>query len=150
MAETDPEQIKVLKRAFDGFDHDKKGCISTDVVATIMKMMGHRPNAAALKEVILEVDADGSGELDFEEFVVLAAKFMNEEDEAEMERELKEAFRLYDKKEEGFIPTSVLRQILKELDDKLTDEDLDGIIEEVDADGSGTVDFDEFMEMMTG
>ena len=28
------------------------------------------------------------------------------------------------------------------LDDKLTDEDLDGIIEEVDEDGSGTVDFE--------
>ncbi|CAG7678606.1 unnamed protein product, partial [Allacma fusca] len=29
-------------------------------------------------------------------------------------------------------------------------DDLDGIIAEIDTDGSGTVDFDEFMEMMTG
>ena len=29
-------------------------------------------------------------------------------------------------------------------------EDLDNIIEEVDEDGSGTLDFDEFMEMMAG
>ena len=43
---------------------------------------------------------------------------------------------------EGFIPTQVLREILKELDDKLTDEELDGMVEEIDADGSGTVDFD--------
>ena len=43
---------------------------------------------------------------------------------------------------EGSIQTKVLREILKELDDKLTPEELDGIIEEVDADGSGTVDFD--------
>jgi calmodulin len=32
----------------------------------------------------------------------------------------------------------------------LTDEDLDNIIEEVDEDGSGTLDFDEFMDMMAG
>ena len=43
---------------------------------------------------------------------------------------------------EGFIPTEILREILKELDDKLTDDELDGMIEEIDADGSGTVDFD--------
>jgi calmodulin len=43
-----------------------------------------------------------------------------------------------------------LKEILGALDDKLTSTDLDGIIAEIDTDGSGTVDFDEFMEMMTG
>ena len=50
----------------------------------------------------------------------------------------------------GYISTDTLKEILKELDSKLTDEDLDNIIEEVDEDGSGTLDFDEFMEMMAG
>ena len=35
-----------------------------------------------------------------------------------------------------------MKEILKELDGKLTDEDLENIIEEVDEDGSGTLDFD--------
>lgn len=39
----------------------------------------------------------GSGELEFEEFVTLAAQFLVEEDAEEMQNELKEAFRLYDK-----------------------------------------------------
>ena len=43
---------------------------------------------------------------------------------------------------DGYITTAVLRDILAALDDKLTDEDLDGIIEEVDEDGSGTVDLE--------
>jgi Ca2+-binding EF-hand superfamily protein len=42
----------------------------------------------------------------------------------------------------GYITTDVLREILKELDDKITAEDLDMMIEEIDSDGSGTVDFD--------
>jgi hypothetical protein len=42
----------------------------------------------------------------------------------------------------GYITTSVLREILHELDDKLTPDDLDGIIAEIDEDGSGTIDFD--------
>jgi len=39
----------------------------------------------------------GSGELEFEEFCILAARFLIEEDEEQMKRELKEAFRFYDK-----------------------------------------------------
>ena len=35
-----------------------------------------------------------------------------------------------------------MREILAALDDKLTSEDLDGIIDEIDEDGSGTIDFD--------
>lgn len=42
----------------------------------------------------------------------------------------------------GYIPTTCLREILRELDDQLTDEELDIMIEEIDSDGSGTVDFD--------
>lgn len=72
----------------------------------------------------------------------LAAKFIVEEDAEAMQKELKEAFRLYDKEGNGFIPTSCLKEILKELDDQLTDHDLNGMIEEIDSDGSGTVDFD--------
>ena len=42
----------------------------------------------------------------------------------------------------GFIPTSSLAEILKELDDTLSPEDLENIIKEIDTDGSGTLDFD--------
>ena len=41
-----------------------------------------------------------------------------------------------------------LRGLIAELLSPLTDEELDGIIEELDEDGSGTMDFDEFCEMM--
>ena len=75
--------------------------------------------------------------MEFEEFIILAAKFIIEEDVEEMAKELREAFRLYDKEGNGFIPTSCLKEILKELDDQLTNQDLDMMIEEIDSDGSG-------------
>ncbi|KAG8265043.1 hypothetical protein J6590_103703 [Homalodisca vitripennis] len=42
----------------------------------------------------------------------------------------------------GYITTKVLREILAALDDALKPEDLDGMIAEIDTDGSGTVDFE--------
>ncbi len=103
--------------------------------------------------------------------MAIASNFLEEEDDEAMLNELKEAFRLYDKEGSivdygwfkdiqmillhsigvegnGYITTQTLREILAALDDKLTALDLDGMIAEIDTDGSGTVDFDEFMEMM--
>lgn len=58
----------------------------------------------------------GSGELEFEEFVTLAAQFLGEEetvDPAAMLEELKEAFRLYDKEGQYYVPHTVLHTALK-------------------------------------
>merc|ERR1711892_1331732 len=54
------------------------------------------------------------------------------------------------KEGQGFITNEVLKEILQEIDSTLSEEDLEGIIEEVDEDGSGTMDFDEFQEMIMG
>merc|ERR550532_3023411 len=86
-------------------------------------MMGMKVKPSALREIIEEIDEDGSGLL--------------EEDEEALKKELKEAFRIYDKDCMGFISTDTLKEILRELDNKLTEDDINNIIEEVDEDGSG-------------
>lgn len=80
--------------------------------------------------------------MEFDEFLTLTARFLVEEDTEAMQEELREAFRMYDKEGNGYIPTSALREILRALDDKLTEDELDEMIAEIDTDGSGTVDFD--------
>merc|ERR1712115_505798 len=65
-----------------------------------------------------------------------------------MKRELKDAFRIYDKEGLGYITTETLRGLISELLAPLSDEELEGILEELDEDGSGSMDFDEFCEMM--
>lgn len=146
----DEEQISALKKAFESFDTDQKGYITPETVGVILRMMGVKISEKNLQEVIAETDEDGSGELEFEEFVELAAKFLIEEDEEALKAELREAFRIYDKGGNGYITTDTLKGLLRELDNRLTEEDLECIVDEVDEDGSGTLDFDEFMGMMSG
>merc|ERR1711944_311958 len=111
------------------FDFKDQGFLSADDLDDILRGMGFRPS----KEELEEIDEDGSGEIEFEEFCQLCAKFLIEEpDEETMKHELKEAFRVYDKEANGFITTDTLREIISELDQRLTKEDLDGIIEEID------------------
>lgn len=144
----DEEHLAMLKKAFGMFDQKKTGSIEVNKVAAILNTMGQQFDDDELQQLCTDKAKDGK--LDFDSFVSIASNFLEEEDDEAMQAELKEAFRLYDKEGNGYITTQVLKEILKALDDKLTSEDLDGIIEEVDTDGSGTLDFDEFLEMMTG
>ncbi|XP_059084731.1 troponin C-like [Tigriopus californicus] len=144
----EPDQVEVLMKCFNGFC--KEGVVKAETVAEILQMMGLRVKQSSLKEIIDEVDEDGSGELEFEEFCILAARFLIEEDEEQMRRELKEAFRFYDKEGVGYLTIETLKGILLELEPKLEDAQLMEIVDEVDEDGSGTIDFDEFMNMMMG
>ncbi|KAL1453411.1 hypothetical protein WDU94_007551 [Cyamophila willieti] len=109
------DQMSMLTRAFEAFDTEKKGAIGTDIVGTIMEMMGKPQSDEALQEIIAEVDEDGSGLLEFNEFCTLAAKFLEEEEEnpEAMRAELREAFMLYDKEGNGYITTEVLREIIQ-------------------------------------
>lgn len=143
----------MLKSTFEAFDVDRKGFIGTEMISVILDMLGTQLDEDELEEIIDEIDEDGNGEVSFEEFGNLAARFLVEEDDDDTEliqTELKGAFRLYDKAGNGFITIDVLREILKELDDNLNDDDLDNMIEEIDADGSGTVDWEEFKAVMIG
>ena len=56
--------------------------------------------------------------------------------------------RIYDKEGLGYITTDTLRGLIRELLAPLTSDELEGILEELDEDGSGSMDFDEFCEMM--
>merc|ERR1711862_153901 len=145
----DPEQVDSLKKGFDGFDKEG-GTINQTTMMMILKSMGVDVNKTDMENYASEVDEEETGKFTFTMFCSVAAKFMIEDDEEQMKEELKEAFRIYDKEGQGFITNDVLKEILREIDPTLTENDLDNIIEEVDEDGSGTLDFDEFQEMMMG
>merc|ERR1712107_715135 len=98
------------------------------------------------KSLLEEIDEDGSGETEIGQ---LCATFLGEDPDMEtMKRELKDAFRIYDKEGQGSITTETLRGLITELLAPLTNEEVEGILEELDEDGSGSMDFDEFCEMM--
>jgi len=146
----DLETITSMRKVFAMFDQGKSGFVETNKFVNILNTLGQSFDEDELEAKIEEVDTEKAGKVSFDQFCLVVMPFIEEDDDEAMAEELKEAFRLYDKGGDGYITTQVLKEILRELDNKLNDEDLDGMIEEIDEDGSGTVDFDEFMEMMTG
>ncbi|XP_013400682.1 calmodulin-A isoform X3 [Lingula anatina] len=136
------EQIAEFKEAFSLFDKDGDGTITTSELGTVMRSLGQNPTEAELQDMINEVDEDGNGTIDFEEFLQMMAKKMKDSDS---EEELREAFRVFDKDGNGFISAAELRHVMTNLGEKLTDEEVDEMIREADLDGDGMVNYEDFM-----
>jgi len=141
------EQIADFREAFNKFDTEKNGEIPTSELGTVMRMLGHNLKKDQLQLAIEAVDGDGSGSVDFDEFLQLMAK---KTAEAEEEMELRESFRILDKDNQGTISVDVLKGIIKALDEEMSDQDVDDMIAEIDEDASGTVDYEEFKAVMHG
>merc|ERR1712110_425104 len=63
-------------------------------------------------------------------------------------QEFKEAFALFDKDGDGTITTKELGTVMRSLGQNPTEAELQDMINEVDADGNGTIDFPEFLSLM--
>lgn len=81
----------------------------------------------------------GNGEIDFEEFLQMMSKKITTND---TEEEIRDAFRIFDKDGNGLISAHELRQIMMNLGEKLTDEELDEMMREADLNGDGQIDYE--------
>jgi len=137
-----------MKAVFQSLDINDDGTLSLIEIIEAVKKLGGNTTADELKELFDTADADGSGALDFKEFVVflcvcsllgkldknclLTAAFMCAVD----------AFAVFDVKKTGTI-------IFSELDDALDGRGSHDIMlarmKEMDVDGDGSVSFPEFL-----
>jgi len=150
LAEIDASQMDEYKRFFNMFDRQKQGMIMATQVGSIMHAMQQDFDEKTLRKLIQKFDQDNSGKLEFNEFCALVYTVANTVDKETLEKELREAFRLFDKEGNGFISRPTLKNLLKEIASDLNDEQLEAAVDEIDEDGSGKIEFEEFWELMAG
>lgn len=140
------EQVEEYREAFDLFDKDGDGSITTSELGVVMRSLGQEPTVKELENMIKEIDEDGNGAIDFDEFLHMMAK--KHAECADPEEELREAFQVFDKDGNGYISKEELHLVMNNLGEKLTDDEIAEMIKEADADGDGQVNYREFVSMM--
>ena len=138
------DKIAEYKEAFDMFDKDGSGTIDVGEIVKIMKNFGYPIKKSEAQRMISEIDDNGDGELDFEEFVTLREKQTNYVDQTEEELVLT-AFKSFDKDHDVKITNHEFKYLLTQMGDKFTDEELNLLFQESDLDINGTLDYQDFI-----
>ncbi|CAI8605441.1 unnamed protein product [Vicia faba] len=136
-----------LEYVFRKFDVNSDGKISSYELGSIMGSLGQPTTEEELDNMIREVDADGDGHINLEEFIELNTKDI---DSNEILENLKDAFSVFDIDKNGSISAEELHNVMVSLGDQCSLIECQKMIGGVDSDGNGMIEFEEFKKMMLG
>ncbi len=139
-------EIAEYKEAFQIFDKHGEGAISTKELGTIMRSLGLNPSDEDIKEITDIFDNDKNNNLiDFNSFLFIMAKRKNDIDK---EEDLLDAFRVFDKENNGKILARELRYVMMSSGEDLNENDIEDMIHEARAENEEYIDYHKFVKIM--
>jgi len=133
-----------VRNIFNKFDKNGDGKISVSELEEMLSTLGNKTTSDEVKRMMEHIDQNIDGYIDLKEF----ADFHCAGAATKKDEELRDAFDLYDLDKDGLICPKELHIVLNKLDEKCTLSDCERMISNVDADGDGKVNFEEFKKMM--
>ncbi|KAI0020904.1 hypothetical protein F4780DRAFT_779127 [Xylariomycetidae sp. FL0641] len=140
-----PDEIQVFKDLFDSYDSDKGGNISVEEFAKVMSQSpGQPPSEAEVQQIIKEVDLDGDGTINFNEFITMMTgqPYPPQEPYAEYTKAWKE----YEPSTNGSITASQFRQLMAGMGEPVDDSEVENLLNNVD--GEGKLSYKDFLHFI--
>jgi calmodulin len=142
-----PESVLVeYQDAFASFDKGGNGMVPTKLLGPLLRAVGENPSEAEIQDMGIEVDVSTSGFFKFPNFLDMMARKM---DEISAEDEIREAFKVFDSNGDGFINRQELGYVMDILGLQMDKDEIEGQIDEIDIDGDGQINYEEFYNMMS-
>jgi len=142
-------QRQAYELAFLRCDVDHSGTVEVDELSDLLKGFGIEPMTHVLSEVIAEVDEDGSGVIELPEFEkVLDILRIREGFTHKEYTDFMSVYHRFDRDNSGELDTKELSSILSWLGYSVSAERVHEIADEVDIDGSGTINEREYLMCM--
>merc|ERR1719281_703357 len=139
--ELSDEQKQEIKEAFELFDTDKTGTIDYHELKVCMRALGFDVKKQEVLNLMRQHDRAETGSVTFEGFnEILTEKYLERDPEVEIEK----AFTLFDDDGTGKISLRNLRRVARDLGEKLSDDELQAMIDEFDKDQDGMINQEEF------
>merc|ERR1712137_1404018 len=140
------EDLQEFREIFNLVDTDRGGSIGTEELARLMETLGIRTTPEELKLMVSEIDENGNGEIDFDEFVQVMCRKVNTDYSAD---EVRKAFKVFSgNAPEGSIRVKDLENALQVYGrEKLTAEEAKNLVAQIEC-VDGHFRYDEYINMM--
>jgi len=140
------EETEEYRKIFRYFDLDGDGRLSKEeFVKGFNRVMLHKEAQAVVENFIALVDIDGNGYIEYEEFLIGAM----DKERILSYRNLKKVFHNFDSDSSGKISKKEIKNLFgKECEKMVTDKVWEEVVREMDVDGDGEVEFNEFVDLM--
>ena len=139
------DQQEEFKEAFVLFDKDGDGTVSAKELEVVMRAIGLNPTEEEIQRMMDEIVPENDGEIEFEGFMELMAKKLKE---TEIEDELKEAFKSFDKTKKGYYTLEDLKDMVYTYGERIPDDEIQKMFEEQDYNKNGQITFEEFIDIV--
>merc|ERR1719223_2709850 len=106
------EEIEEIREAFNLFDTDASGTIDPKELKSAMQSLGFEAKNQTIYQMIGDIDKDGDGSIDFEEFLDMMTAKMSDKDSRE---DINKVFNLFDVDGSGKISIKNLKRVAREL-----------------------------------
>jgi Ca2+-binding EF-hand superfamily protein len=143
-------EVREIKELFDQFDSDHSGSISLTELRQALSGIGLNDNQT-FNQIWIEADRDKSGYIDLDEFMTM---LVGPDHDTESKDDIRRVYDLFLGDDAGSITNGKLsinhlRRVVKEMNEQLSEQELEELIEKADKDRDGAVGFEEFYEVMT-
>ncbi|CAJ0560153.1 unnamed protein product, partial [Mesorhabditis spiculigera] len=124
------------------FDTDGSGAIGSEELKKAMRELGVGMSDEHIENIIREVDSDGNGEIDFDEFCACMKKSQRLA-KATNDELIRECFEIFDQDRNGVITENEFKYVAKEFGE-FSDELADKVFRELDVSSVGHLSIDQF------
>ncbi|KAL0491581.1 calmodulin [Acrasis kona] len=121
---SDSQKAEFLE-AFSLFDSDGDGTISKKEVRTVLRVLGNKKTDEEVKVLIKDLVSENSDNITFDNFLLLMAK---EVKDTYIEKELRDAFLVFDKDKNGQVTEKELKHVLRTMGLKLEKEEFENMV----------------------
>jgi calmodulin len=104
------EQIEELREIFKMYDRDNTGNISSRTLKFLLRGLGDNVNEEEVDVVLKDMDEDGNGMIDFQEFLLYMLEKVNAQS---LEDDIVDVFKVLDKDCTGYLTTNDLHILTK-------------------------------------